>query len=276
MADLPAARRQAILDAPYHPPPGDPVAVHVDDAILVLDKPAGLLCAPGLGEDKQDCLVARAQARWPGALLVHRLDLATSGLVVLARTREAHAALSAAFRDRRVEKAYEALVYGPLPSQAGDIDLPLAADWPNRPRQKVCHETGKASHTRWRRLAGGPAELGRAAGTATTAAMPTAMDTVGGMPLVWEHVWLQPLTGRSHQLRVHLAAIGCPIVGDALYGRAVEDAPRLMLHATRLAFRHPVSGEAVSCDSAVPFAAQLASQKNTAAIRRSASASPPK
>lgn len=231
---MPAATgpRPPALDEPYAPPPGDPACVHADASLLVLVKPAGLLCAPGRGDDKQDCLVSRARRHWLDALLVHRLDLATSGLVLLARGAEVHAALSAAFRERQVAKAYEALVHGPLPGESGEIDLPLAADWPRRPLQKVCHETGKPSLTRWRWLAG---EGGR--------------DGNAGA----DRVALEPVTGRSHQLRVHLAAIGCPIVGDPLYGRPGDRAPRLMLHATRLAFRHPVTGQALELASPAPF-----------------------
>jgi tRNA pseudouridine32 synthase/23S rRNA pseudouridine746 synthase len=223
-----AASRPAALDEPYRPPPGEPVLVHADDAILVLEKAAGLLCAPGRGEDKQDCLVSRAQARWPGALLVHRLDLATSGLVLLARTPAAHARLSAAFRERAVAKRYEGLVHGPLPGdgEKGEIDLPLLVDWPNRPLQKVCAE-GKPSLTRWRRLGNAGDGIVRVA--------------------------LEPVTGRSHQLRVHLAASGCPLLGDPLYGRPGDGAGRLMLHATRMAFAHPVSRAPVEVESPAPF-----------------------
>ena len=220
---MPAATgpRPPALDEPYAPPPGDPACVHEDAALLVLVKPAGLLCAPGRGDDKQDCLVSRARRHWPDALLVHRLDLATSGLVLLARSPAVHAALSAAFRERQVAKAYEAVVHGPLPGDSA-----------RRPLQKVCHDTGKPSLTRWRRRAG---EGGREGNEDA------------------ERVALEPVTGRSHQLRVHLAAIGCPIVGDPLYGRPGDPAPRLMLHATRLAFRHPVTGEVLELASPAPF-----------------------
>lgn len=225
--------RPPALDEPYAPPPDAPALVHVDAHVLVLVKPAGLLCAPGRGEDKQDCLVSRAQARWPDALLVHRLDLATSGLVLLARSPDVQARLSAAFRDRRVAKAYEALVHGALPGDAGEIDLPLAADWPNRPLQKVCREAGKPSLTRWRRMTNG--------------------DERGGAIEARQRVALEPVTGRTHQLRVHLAALGCPIVGDPLYGPVDDAAPRLMLHACRLSLPHPVTGEPLDVASPAPF-----------------------
>lgn len=195
-------------------------AVFEDDDLLVLEKPAGLLCVPGRGPDKRDCLSRRAETRWPGALVVHRLDQATSGLVVMARNALTQRLLSAAFAEQRVEKRYQAIVQGqPLaPADATDahgwssIDLPIAADWERRPLRIVDRECGKASHTRWRTLGAGH-------GTTT-------------------RLELAPLTGRTHQLRVHLAAIGHPILGDALYGD-VDSAARMALHATRLAFDHP-------------------------------------
>jgi tRNA pseudouridine32 synthase/23S rRNA pseudouridine746 synthase len=249
-ADAPSAR-PAALDEPYRPPAGAPACLHADDAILVLVKPAGLLCAPGRGDDKQDCLVSRARVRWPDALLVHRLDLATSGLVLLARSALAHARLSAAFRERRVDKAYQALVHGPLAADVGEIDLPLAADWPNRPLQKVCEATGRPSLTRWRRVAGRDAMHAGDPREAHDELDPhDAPDT---RDEAIARVDLEPVTGRTHQLRVHLAAICCPIVGDPLYGRDGDPAPRLMLHAAMLAFAHPATGEALRFESPAPF-----------------------
>lgn len=206
--------------------------VHADDDLLVLDKPPGLLCVPGRGPDKQDCLSTRAQALWSDALIVHRLDQPTSGLVLMARGLPMQRALSRIFAERRVHKRYEALVHG-QPSAATDadgwaeIDLPLIVDWPNRPRSKVDHATGKPSRTRWRLLA-----------------HDAATDTA--------RLALEPVTGRSHQLRVHLLAIGHPIVGDALYGTP-DTAPRLMLHACALRLEHPVSGHTLDLRSDVPF-----------------------
>jgi len=204
------------------PPPLQPV--HEDPYLLVLDKPAGLLCVPGRGEDKQDCLSARAMRQWPDALIVHRLDMATSGLVLMARGIEMQRALSAAFADREVHKRYEAIVDGamPLREEWSLIDAPLMADWPRRPLQKIDPE-GKPSLTRWKALSVLPGEL------AAT------------------HVLLEPLTGRSHQLRVHLLSIGHPILGDALYGDAALQAraPRLLLHASELGFVHPVTQESL-------------------------------
>ncbi|CAA2107337.1 RluA family pseudouridine synthase [Variovorax paradoxus] len=198
--------------------------VHDDPYLLVLDKPAGLLCVPGRGDDKQDCLSARAQRQWPDALIVHRLDMGTSGLVVMARDIAMQRALSAAFAERRVHKRYEAVVDGamPLRDEWSVIDAPLMPDWPRRPLQKIDAE-GKPSVTRWKAMSLRPGE-------------PAAT-----------HVLLEPLTGRSHQLRVHLLSIGHPILGDALYGDEALQAraPRLLLHASELGFVHPVTQEAL-------------------------------
>ena len=208
--------------------------VHEDAHLLALVKPAGLLAVPGRGSDKADCLTARAQQRWPDALVVHRLDQATSGLMLLARGLAIQRALSAAFAERRVHKHYQALVHGradlPPGTDAGwaEIDLPLLIDWPNRPRSAVNHAAGKPSRTRWH---------------------PVAYDAANDIT----RLALQPLTGRSHQLRVHLQAIGHPIVGDALYGPAGDGAARLMLHAGGLELAHPTSGQPLVLDSAVPF-----------------------
>jgi tRNA pseudouridine32 synthase/23S rRNA pseudouridine746 synthase len=169
------------------------------------------------------------QADHPKALVVHRLDEATSGVMLFGLGTAAQRALSIAFAERRVAKRYEALVHGVIDDDEGQIDLPLAADWPNRPRQQVDHERGKPSLTAWRVIALDPA-------TRRT------------------RLALEPHTGRSHQLRVHLAAIGHPIVGDALYAAAVHPpATRLMLHACELRFVHPVAGRMIEVQSAVPF-----------------------
>ena len=206
--------------------------LHADDALLVLVKPAGLLSVPGRGADKQDCASARAQQQWPGALVVHRLDMATSGLLLMARTPDVQRALGHAFAQREVEKRYQAIVQGCMSAPEsqggwGDIELPIAADWERRPLRVIDHERGKASHTRWRVLA------------MDEAAQTTRLE-------------LSPITGRTHQLRLHLAAIGHAILGDALYAGASTQAraPRLLLHATRLAFTHPTNGAWVQ--SALP------------------------
>ncbi|MDD2547175.1 MAG: RluA family pseudouridine synthase [Burkholderiaceae bacterium] len=220
-------------------------AVYLDAGLLVLEKPAGLLCVPGRGPDKQDCLSARAQQRWPDALVVHRLDMATSGLVLMARTPALQRALSAAFALRQVHKRYLAVVQGCMArgaeTEAGTassaaqspwqtIDLPIAADWERRPLRVIDTARGKPSLTRWQALAVDPA----------------AQTT---------RVALEPLTGRTHQLRVHLAAIGHAILGDALYADAPAQAraPRLLLHACELGFTHPETGAALHFASPAPF-----------------------
>ncbi len=209
--------------------------VHVDDALLVLDKPAGLLSVPGRGEDKQDALSVRAQQSYPDALVVHRLDMATSGLLLMARGAAVQRTLSMAFAARQVDKRYEAVVDGlwSLPAQAdgwGVIDLPIRVDWPRRPLSIVDPVDGKPSRTRWQLL---------------------GLDPVAGT----SRLALEPVTGRSHQLRVHLAAQGHPILGDALYApEAVQArAPRLLLHACALAFEHPASPGFLRLDSPTPF-----------------------
>ena len=204
--------------------------VHHDEYLIVADKPAGLPTVPGRPVELHDCLWQRVREQWPDALVVHRLDMATSGLVLFARGIDAQRSLSVAFAQRRVDKRYEAIVAGDVQGDAGEIALPLAADWPNRPRQKVDVESGKPSLTRWRVLSRG--------------------ETAAATRLA-----LEPLTGRTHQLRVHLAAIGHPLLGDTLYAPAelAAAAPRLLLHATHLAFEHPTDGSAVAFDSAAPF-----------------------
>ena len=205
-----------------------PRIVHVDSSILVALKPSGLLAVPGRGVDKQDCLSSRLEAEFGDIHIVHRLDQATSGLMVFARTLAALRDLHAQFREGTVDKAYEAIVLGKLEQTSFDIDLPLSADWPNRPKQKVDLENGKPSTTHVE-------VLSFDATTNTSRAR------------------LIPITGRTHQLRVHLLAIGHPIVGDALYGpqgtpdkactSADFSANRLMLHASELVFTHPATGE---------------------------------
>ena len=202
--------------------------VHQSARLLVADKPAGLLCVPGRGLENADCLWSRMQALCPDALVVHRLDMATSGLVLFGRGAAVQRALSIAFAQRQVHKHYQAVVTGLLADDIGEIDLPLAADWPNRPRQQVDHVAGKPSLTRWQVLA-------RDAATNTT------------------RLALQPLTGRTHQLRLHLAAIGHPILGDALYAPppVLAASPRLLLHASHLAWQDDHGDHAFH--SPVPF-----------------------
>ena len=200
-----------------------------DDTFIVANKPGGLLSVPGRGPEKADCLSARIQAEFPEALVVHRLDMETSGLMVFARSLDAQRALNRAFEQRFVEKYYVAVVTGILAQDQGTINLPLICDWPNRPRQMVDHEIGKPSTTHYVVL---------------------ARDEM----LKQTRVGLTPITGRSHQLRVHMASLSHAIIGDSLY--SITPPPkglRLMLHATKLSFPHPVSGQSVSCITDVPF-----------------------
>ena len=213
--------------------PAELTVLYADDALLVLDKPAGMLSVPGRGEDKQDCLSARAQSLHPDALVVHRLDMATSGVMVLARSPAAQCTLNQAFANRAVTKRYIAVVDGhPAPSIGtwGVIDLPIIVDWPNRPRRVIDHQLGKPSVTRWRVLSHNEHDQ-------TT------------------RVELEPVTGRSHQLRVHLLAMGHAIVGDALYGspRVQAMADRLLLHACSLELCHPVTAQPMRFVSAAHF-----------------------
>ncbi len=203
--------------------------VTLDEHFIVVNKPSCLLSVPGRGPDKQDCLSARVQREFPDALTVHRLDMETSGLMVFARGIDAQRALGRAFEQRLVRKRYEAIIDGLLATDTGTVDLPLICDWPNRPRQMVSHELGKPSITHFAVIA-------------------------RDRQLVRTRVSLMPVTGRSHQLRVHMAALGHPIVGDSLYA-ATPPAPgeRLLLHAAELSFPHPRTGEAVTVRSAVPF-----------------------
>ena len=204
--------------------------LHIDAACLVVVKPAGLLSVPGRGEHLQDCLSARVQALCADARVVHRLDMATSGLMLFARGATAQRSLSQAFAQREVHKRYVAVVHGLMAPGEGVIDLPLMADWPNRPMQKVDRADGKPSLTRYRVLA-----FDAAANTTRVA--------------------LEPVTGRTHQLRVHLQSIGHPMLGDALYAPppVLALAHRLLLHAESLSFRHPTSGSTIELSCDVPF-----------------------
>ena len=226
-----------------------------DGALLVLDKPAGLLSVPGKGEGKQDCLSARVQARFPDALVVHRLDMATSGLMVMARGAAAQRILSMAFASRDVVKRYCAIVSGSLASavpsepDAWDvIDLPIAADWPNRPLRIIDARHGKPSVTRWRLASDAPH-------TPQTPHVPLQTPADFDRSAAFTRLELEPLTGRSHQLRVHMAALGHPILGDLLYAPPPTQAraTRLLLHACALTLAHPFTGETVAFASTPPF-----------------------
>ena len=211
--------------------------IHVDDALIVAIKPSGLLAVPGRGPDNADCLSARVHALYADAMVVHRLDMATSGLMLFARGAPAQRRLGQAFAERQIDKAYIAVVDGWPNAAAGVIDLPLIADWPQRPRQCVDMARGKPSVTHWQVIKVNGPESGSDAASACT------------------RLALQPITGRTHQLRVHLAAIGHAILGDALYAPApvAAAAPRLLLHASRLSLTHPLLGTRCSFESVAPF-----------------------
>lgn len=202
----------------YRPPhaPYLPIA-YMDDEVLVIDKPSGLLSVPGKTPDLDDCVEARAKTWLPSAHIVHRLDMDTSGLIILARSKAGQRDLSKQFEQREIAKTYMAIIWGEPDDDEGVIDLPLIADWPRRPLQKVCHETGKRAVTHWQ-------VVRRAAETSL--------------------VRLKPETGRSHQLRVHMLSLGHPIIGDPFYaeGDALAASPRLELHATELGWRCPGDG----------------------------------
>ncbi len=212
----------------YQPTPEQPRLIHHDDQILVVEKPAGLLSVPGRGEDRADCLIARLRVAFPTVLLVHRLDLDTSGVMVFALTPHAQRNLGRQFEDRQTKKTYIARLHGHLEPRSGRVDLPLIVDWPNRPRQHVNHETGRPAQTDWRVI--------RHEADGTT------------------RVRLTPITGRSHQLWVHMMELGHPILGDPLYATgAAGDYPRLMLHAESLRLRHPDSNVMHSFTAKPPF-----------------------
>lgn len=209
-------------------PPTDPLQLlHDDHEIVVVNKPAGLLSVPGKGAHLADCLMARVRDVFPTALLVHRLDRDTSGVMVFALTPHAQRHLGLQFEKRQARKSYVARVWGRLVPQSGVVDLPLIVDWPNRPLQKVCAETGRAALTEWRVLRAGDAE---------------------------SRVRLSPKTGRSHQLRVHMQSLGHPILGDPLYATGTaRDFARLMLHSEELRLRHPDGGRGMSFRAPAPF-----------------------
>ena len=221
----------ATMTMPYHPPPRAPLRIlFQDEHLIAVDKPSGLLSVPGRGDDKQDCLLSRLCEQFASATVVHRLDMGTSGLMLFALDAEAQRELGRLFESRQVSKTYVARVRGVPNPAKGEINLPLIADWPRRPRQKVDLERGKPANTRFRVLDQAP--------DASSA-----------------RVLLLPTTGRSHQLRVHLAALGHPILGDALYAdkACVERAGRLMLHANGLKLPHPCGGSVLDLQSSPPF-----------------------
>lgn len=213
----------------YSPPLDEPEILYIDDDVIVANKPAGLLSVPGRGADKQDCLISRLQASHPEALIVHRLDMPTSGILILARNPEAHRQLGKQFEERNIKKEYTAVVQGVVKNRHGEINLPLITDWPNRPKQKVDHENGKPSLTCYEILSVNAEEQNT-------------------------RLKLTPVTGRSHQLRVHLLSIGHVIIGDALYSE-IEAAKntRLHLHANKITFSQPSTNEILTVNSDSPF-----------------------
>lgn len=202
--------------------------MYVDDHILVLDKPAGLLTVAGKTPDLADCLEARVRDEFPTATMIHRLDKDTSGIIVLGLTAKSHAHIGRQFEKRQTSKRYIAKVWGQMANPTGRVDQPMTSDWPNRPKQRVDPMLGRAAITDWQVL-----------------------------EIAEDHtrVQLSPQTGRTHQLRVHMSFLGHPILGDNLYAPsdALAASDRLCLHAEMLGFRHPDGGDAVSFESAVPF-----------------------
>lgn len=209
-------------------PPMDPVEVLYEDSdVLAVNKPAGLLSVPGKTEDLADCLLTRIEVAFPTARLVHRLDRDTSGVMIFGLTAYAQRHLGAQFEARKTKKTYVARISGRLTPKEGEVDLPLIVDWPNRPRQMVCHETGKPSLTGWKVVRASDEET---------------------------RVRLFPKTGRTHQLRVHMQALGHPILGDPLYDPDAALAfDRMMLHAEELRFSHPENGKGLRVRAKAPF-----------------------
>lgn len=213
----------------YHPPTQPWLdLLYQDEWLAVINKPAGLLSNPGRDPGLSDSVASRIKSLSPYAELVHRLDMDTSGVLLLALRKKIESALKTQFQERQTRKVYLARVWGQPPEPEGEIDLPLICDWPNRPLQKVCHQEGKPSLTRYRLL---------------------EQDQQTSL------LELYPVTGRSHQLRVHLQSLGCPILGDRFYatGPALEASDRLMLHARQLTFTHPESGVEMSITAPCSF-----------------------
>ena len=215
------------MSCDYTPPDSPLDVIHADHEILIMNKPSGLLSVPGKGPHLSDCLIARVQVAFPQALLIHRLDRDTSGVMVFALTRHAQRHIGLQFEKRMTKKTYVARVWGVLEPKTGTVDLPLIVDWENRPLQKVCHETGKLAETSWRVLRSDANET---------------------------RVRLMPKTGRSHQLRVHMLSLGHPVLGDPFYAQGeARQYDRLMLHSEELRLRHPDGGEGVKFRAKTPF-----------------------
>lgn len=215
------------MDDIYSPPLEPLKILHHDHEVLLVDKPPGLLSVPGKGAHLADCLIGRVQAVFPEALLIHRLDRDTSGVMIFALTPHAQRHLGLQFEKRHIKKTYVARVWGAISERTGTVDLPLCVDWPNRPLQHVDHENGRAAVTDWRVVRIGAQET---------------------------RVRLMPKTGRSHQLRVHMREIGHPILGDPFYATgAAREFDRLMLHSETLQFRHPDGGKGTRITARCPF-----------------------
>jgi tRNA pseudouridine32 synthase / 23S rRNA pseudouridine746 synthase len=216
-----------MIEFSYAPPDGPLDILFMDDQIIVVDKPSGLLSVPGKLEGRHDCLQSRLVAEYPETLLVHRLDCDTSGVMIFARNKAAQGFLGQEFEKRRARKIYIARVWGIMAEDSGRVDLPICADWPNRPKQRVDWENGRSAQTDWQVIARGKGET---------------------------RVRMFPLTGRSHQLRVHMTELGHPILGDPIYASGpAQDFARLMLHAESLSLHHPVTKEMVTFQSECPF-----------------------
>lgn len=202
--------------------------LYEDDDLLLIRKPHLLLTIPGRHPLNKDCLITRLQQNYPSASIVHRLDLDTSGIMVVPLNKATHAHISRQFQERKVEKSYDAIVYGVVAQDRGEINLPIAPDWSCRPRQKICFERGKQALTRFEVL---QRQSDRS------------------------RLLLKPVTGRSHQLRIHLRELGHPILGCDMYAHeeALAMSPRLLLHAATLAFTHPASGEWLSGECPADF-----------------------
>lgn len=214
----------------YNPPVHNGLDVLCkDEHLIIVNKPSGLLSVPGRGIEKSDCLLSRVQLEYPDADIVHRLDMPTSGIIIFSLTSEAQRSLSMLFEKKSIQKQYIAKVYGELDCHKGTINLPLIADWPNRPRQKIDFMSGKPSKTDYELIS----------------------TDINSNSLVK----LRPVTGRSHQLRVHMAALGNPIIGDTLYGNdeSCKASPRLLLHAEKISFTHPITNIEITINCPADF-----------------------
>ncbi len=212
----------------YHPPTHPTEILFDDKEIIIVNKPSGLLSVPGRLPEHQDNLIGRMQESFGKLHCVHRLDMDTSGIMILARNKKALSHLSKQFQNRSIKKVYQAIVWGVPEPATGEINLPLITDWPNRPRQKICHDTGKSSQTKYRLL-----------------------KQIQGKG----YLAIYPVTGRSHQIRIHLQAIGHPILGCRFYAHqnALNAADRLCLHASEINFEHPIHMKKIKINCAASF-----------------------